>query len=112
MNWFEATAACASFGYTLAAIPTQSVQNRIYKGLGKSGLRTVLTEPVWTSGTNQANNFQWSWFATGQHFRYRNFEDPTAIDEYRCLGINATTGYWSDEDCTAKRYFLCEKRCA
>ncbi|XP_034476064.1 uncharacterized protein LOC117783022 [Drosophila innubila] len=111
VNWFEASAACALAGYTLAAIPTQSVQNRIYNGFGKSGFRSVLTEPVWTSGTNQANNFQWSWFATGKPFSYRNFLDPAAISTYRCMGVNAKTGYWSAEDCNAKRYFLCEKRC-
>ncbi|KAH8298468.1 hypothetical protein KR044_004127 [Drosophila immigrans] len=111
MNWFEATAACARYGYSLAAIPSQRAQFSIYTAIVGSGFQNLLTEPVWTSGTNQANGVTWSWSSTGNSVAYRNFAQPPTANSYNCLALDAVTGSWSDDDCTAKRYFVCEKRC-
>lgn len=111
MNWFQAQAACASQqGYTLVSLDTQDKQNRVYLFLLRSGYLQLLTEPVWTSGSNLASGSQWNWFSIGTSFKYRNFQSPPG-SAYRCVGLNAVTGYWIAEDCYAQRYFVCEKRC-
>ncbi|KAH8298467.1 hypothetical protein KR044_004125 [Drosophila immigrans] len=108
LNWFEATQACAKRGYTLAAVNSYSVQTLIYNFLVGSGLKSQLTEPVWTAGSNLANGAVWSWYSTGKAFSYRNFQNQNVGTASRCLAYNAITGYWNAELCTAKRYFICQ----
>ncbi|XP_062132430.1 macrophage mannose receptor 1 [Drosophila sulfurigaster albostrigata] len=112
LNWYEATAACARYGYSLASIPSQRAQTRIYYAILSSGFQKILTEPVWTSGSNQANGVQWSWSSTGNTITYRNFAEAPYSYVYNCLALDAVSGLWSDINCTEKRYFVCEKRCA
>lgn len=110
LNWFQAHAACAAQSYDLASAPTQNSELRLYNFLLTSGLSNLLTDPVWLAGANLASSTQWSWFNTGDPFSYQNFED-TASTVHSCLAFNATTSLWTAEDCTTKRYFVCQKRC-
>ncbi|XP_017867596.1 PREDICTED: snaclec rhinocetin subunit beta-like [Drosophila arizonae] len=111
LNWFQAEAACASQGgYSLVTLDSEDKQNRVFLFLLNSGYLNLLNEPIWTSGSNLASASLWSWFSTGAAFKYRRFQ-TTPNSSYRCLGLNALTGYWIPQDCNAQRYFVCEKRC-
>ncbi|XP_002138973.2 C-type lectin 37Da-like [Drosophila pseudoobscura] len=116
VNWYQAQATCASYGYTLVSITTESDQRALRNFLytrGSSQLQ-LLNEPVWTSGTDLANSDNWIWFSNGRTFTYRNFQP--GFDYYpsgyrHCLGLYAITSTWVNEDCSEQRYFVCEKRC-
>ncbi|EDW74577.1 uncharacterized protein Dwil_GK21332 [Drosophila willistoni] len=115
LNYFQAQITCASNGYTLASINSEADQQRIrnfFYTRGHSQLH-LLNEPIWTSGTNLANLNNWVWLSTGRIFTFRNFESGSPSSSYqRCLGVNGITSLWVAEDCSAQRYFLCERRCA
>ncbi|KAH8355273.1 hypothetical protein KR093_010003 [Drosophila rubida] len=108
LNWFEATAACAQRGFTLASIASLAKQQSLYRVIASSGVQNQMNEPVWTSGSNLANGAVWSWYSTGSPFTYRNFREQNVNTQYRCMAYNAINGYWTAELCTAKRYFICE----
>ncbi|KAH8413628.1 hypothetical protein KR222_002141 [Zaprionus bogoriensis] len=110
LNWFQAQAACAQQGYDLASAPTQNAQIILFNFLLTSGLSSLLTEPIWTAGSDLAYSTQWSWYNTGDPFNYQNFLD-TPSTTHSCLAIDAATSYWSAEDCSSRRYFVCQKRC-
>ncbi|XP_034476671.1 galactose-specific lectin nattectin-like [Drosophila innubila] len=107
-NWFEANEACAQYGFTLAALPSQASANAMYNAIRKSGLQSQLTEPVWTSGTNMANNNVWSWFSTGDTLVHRNWANSQPASGSRCLAFNANNAYWTAELCNTKRHFVCQ----
>ncbi|KAH8389799.1 hypothetical protein KR200_001849 [Drosophila serrata] len=116
VNWFQAQANCAAFGYTLVSIPTEQDQRAL-----RSFLYTVardqqdlLVDPLWTSGTDLANTDSWVWFSKGRAVNYRNFQNGLpgySNDNRHCLGINGITGLWENEECNEQRFFVCEKRC-
>ncbi|XP_064536698.1 C-type mannose receptor 2 [Drosophila montana] len=110
LNWFQAEAACASLGWTLVSLETQTKHYHVFNFMLKSDQLQSVNEPVWTSGTNLANTNKWSWFSTGSAFKYRNFQNPPP-NSYLCAGLHAVTGYWIPEDCNARRHFVCEPRC-
>ncbi|KAH8285574.1 hypothetical protein KR054_011150 [Drosophila jambulina] len=116
VNWFQAQANCAAFGYTLVSITSEQEQRAL-----RSFLYTVardqqelLRSPLWTSGTDLANSGSWVWFSKGRAVNYRNFQYglPGESNYNRhCLSINGITGLWENEECDEKRFFVCEKRC-
>ncbi|KAH8298466.1 hypothetical protein KR044_004122, partial [Drosophila immigrans] len=94
--------------FTLASIASYTKQRELYKTILRSGFQRQMNESVWTSGSNLADGATWRWYSTGKAFTYRNFQNQSVSTEYRCMAYNTTTGYWSDELCTDKRYFICE----
>lgn len=116
VNWFQAQANCAAFGYTLVSITSEQDQRSL-----RSFLYTVardqqdlLGDSLWTSGTDLASANNWVWFSKGRAVNYRNFQNglpgSSSIDRH-CLGISGITGLWVNEECSLPRYFVCEKRC-
>lgn len=112
VNWYQAQLLCASQGYTLVTIPSETMQNRIKNFIrtnANSVLASLSTDQLWTSGTNQAVNTTYAWHGSGQPVTYRNYASSPPTTSTRCIGINGVTGYWYDLDCRQQRYFLCEK---
>ncbi|XP_022227637.2 C-type lectin 37Da [Drosophila obscura] len=116
VNWYQAQATCASYGYTLVSINTENDQRALRNFLytrAHSQLQ-LLSEPLWTSGTDLANPDNWIWFSNGRTFTYRNFQNGLSYypsNGSDCLGVYAITGAWVNADCREQRYFVCEKRC-
>ncbi|KAM8713801.1 hypothetical protein ACLKA7_014033 [Drosophila subpalustris] len=106
-NWFEAIEACNSYGYVLATLPSEVASNTLLNVIKSSGLQSQLTENVWISGSNIANNATWMWYATGNSISYRNIK-TTLPKGPRCAAFNPTTGAWTAELCTTKRHFVCQ----
>ncbi|XP_017003218.2 lithostathine [Drosophila takahashii] len=115
VNWFQAQATCAAYGYTLVSITSETDQ-RILRNFLYTYARNqqdLLVDPLWTSGTDLASNNNWVWFSKGRALNYRNFQNgyPTTNGYRHCVSINGITGHWVNEDCGEQRYFICEKRC-
>ncbi|XP_034652833.1 macrophage mannose receptor 1 [Drosophila subobscura] len=116
VNWYQAQATCASYGYTLVSITTESDQRAVRNFLYTRGNAQLplLDAPLWTSGTDLANADTWIWFSNGRTFTYRNFQNGLSYypsSSRNCLAVYAITGAWVNEECSEQRYFVCEKRC-
>ncbi|XP_033153651.1 C-type lectin 37Da [Drosophila mauritiana] len=116
VNWFQAQATCAAYGYTLVSITSEQDQRSLRNFLFTyaRNQQELLTNPLWTSGTDLASDNNWVWFSKGRVVNYRNFQNGLpgySSDNRHCLGINGINGLWVNEDCSELRYFVCEKRC-
>ncbi|XP_052840924.1 LOW QUALITY PROTEIN: macrophage mannose receptor 1 [Drosophila gunungcola] len=116
VNWFQAQATCAAYGYTLVSITSEQDQRSLRNFLFTfaRSQQELLADPLWTSGTDLASNNNWVWFSKGRSINYRNFQNGLPGDQSgdsNCLGINGMNGLWINEHCSEQRYFICEKRC-
>ncbi|KAH8372795.1 hypothetical protein KR009_005138 [Drosophila setifemur] len=116
VNWFQAQTTCAAYGYTLVSITSEQEQRSLRNFLytNARAQQELLSDPLWTSGTDLANYNNWLWFSKGRTLNFRNFQNGLpgySSEDRNCLGINGITGLWVNEDCRQQRYFVCEKRC-
>lgn len=52
----------------------------MYNAIKKSGLQRELGDPIWTSGSNIANNAIWSWYGTGETIKYNNWATNPQVE--------------------------------
>ncbi|KAH8319832.1 hypothetical protein KR074_007338 [Drosophila pseudoananassae] len=116
VNWFQAQATCASYGYTLVSLNMEQDQRalRTFLFTFARNQQDLLYDPLWTSGTDLPNANSWVWFSNGRALNYRNFQNGLpgySSDNRNCLAIDGISGTWINANCRDQRYFICEKRC-
>ncbi|XP_001985705.2 snaclec echicetin subunit beta isoform X2 [Drosophila grimshawi] len=115
MNWFQAEQYCASQEFTLASIPSSTEQAAIMAFIRAKVdpfiLPTLNSEPIWTSGTNQAAVSQYTWHSSGARVSYNNFQNTPRTNTNYCMTLNGMIGQWSTDNCRTEHYFLCQKKC-
>uniref|UniRef100_A0A0K8W1R0 C-type lectin domain family 3 member A n=1 Tax=Bactrocera latifrons TaxID=174628 RepID=A0A0K8W1R0_BACLA len=109
VSWFEANYYCYSQGWELVA-PENFNLLTLFKGFRE--LYDVTNTAYWSAG-NRLNASNWVWGIGGKTFTTSNWDanEPNGDDSDKCLLIGKTVqSLWSDEDCTAKYKFICQKK--
>ncbi|ALC42673.1 maker139 [Drosophila busckii] len=111
VSWYQAELLCASIKFTLASILTAADITTVDEWLQKQSIYPLLTQPIWTSGSNLAYSPLYSWHGTGDFITLDNFSGkrPSGTKQM-CIGLNARNNLWTAHSCSDKRYFLCQKR--
>ncbi|EAT41960.1 AAEL006456-PA [Aedes aegypti] len=116
-NWTEALEQCESHGMQLAVIDSAEKQETIAQMICSSTVFNERWMDVWIGANDIAEEGQFTWQATGENVTYTNWK-PGQPNNYGgkedCVHIQYTANVdfqWNDDQCSKKKYFICEKYC-
>lgn len=99
--WSEASAACLTWGGTLAVV-TSAVEQQFVAALAGD-------PPTWLGATDSGDDGVFTW-VTGEDWSYDNWgvDQPDGAEAENCLGIDFQLN-WSDEQCSDYNVYVCER---
>ncbi|XP_030005898.1 macrophage mannose receptor 1 [Sphaeramia orbicularis] len=106
-TWAEARADCVNQGGDLISI-TDPFEQAFIQGLIQQSPTGI---SLWMGGHDSVTEGGWEW-TDGSPFRYIrwNAGNPDNYNGEDCLSILINSGFWNDDNCNAKRGYICKRR--
>uniref|UniRef100_A0A673AXW7 C-type lectin domain-containing protein n=1 Tax=Sphaeramia orbicularis TaxID=375764 RepID=A0A673AXW7_9TELE len=105
-SWSDARRDCVEEGGDLVSVNSAEEEQYII-----SRLDSPTGISLWMGGHDSVTEGGWEW-TDGSPFRYIrwNAGNPDNYNGEDCLSILINSGFWNDDNCNAKRGYICKRR--
>uniref|UniRef100_A0A023EFS7 Putative secreted protein n=1 Tax=Aedes albopictus TaxID=7160 RepID=A0A023EFS7_AEDAL len=116
-NWTEAVERCDCYRMQLAVVDTAEKHDAVAQAIYSSAVFSQWWTDVWIGASDILEEGVFRWKSTGETLNYTNWKagQPNNYDgEEHCVHLQyiSKVGFkWNDDQCSKKKYFICEKVC-
>ena len=103
VSWADADTACQAAGFQLASVQS-AAQNALL-------VTAAAGNHVWIGGTDAASEGAWVWSPSNTPLSYTNWApgQPDSGAQHCITGNFRNGGQWDDDNCIAKRKYVCQQ---